>query len=435
MEEQKQEEYKISLLRELGRVISGSYYDHQQVRIMEMNRMRAIIRRQTEQLTVKGKVEKKKENKDYSKKYTDKQLIKLWDKAVSEGKISQDENLYIKKIREVQKNAEKFENLYKSLMNEYIEKEEIYNKFLLEIKGIGAVLSSNLLKEFGYCEKMEYISSLWSYCGYGNIVCPNCSEQKTDDEDNTSRYQLRITSADGKCPICKSIGIAEKRKKGHRLSFNLRLRSMVWNISDSFIKQLTPFYRDIYDKEKSRQVKMFKDSHSNFENQQYNVSHLITENQREVASQSNNENHRKIASHLTTENQIEIASHTDYENQIVNASQTKIEKQAKHASQQRNENHESIANPPQNLKHCDLRARRKMIKIFLAHYWQCAKECGDSHLTIENHKKHTNKPYVQSKMGHRHISNWKQAVKANQIAKLKGKSVTKDKIKAKKDKV
>jgi len=51
-------------------------------------------------------------------------------------------------------------------------------------------------------------------------------------------------------------------------------------------------------------------------------------------------------------------------------------------------------NAPKNKLHADLRARRKMVKIFLAHYWYvCRKIKG-----LE-----TRPPYVQEKLGHKHI--------------------------------
>jgi len=93
--------------------------------------------------------------------------------------------------------------------------------FLENIKGISVILSANLIKEFGYCENAPYISSLWKYCG------------------------MHVNN--GQAPV---------RKRGEKLEFNAKLRTMVWKISDSFVKQRTPFYRDIYDKEKKKQVKM-----------------------------------------------------------------------------------------------------------------------------------------------------------------------------------
>lgn len=336
------------ILKELGRMVAGSYYDHQEVRKTEMNRIRDIIRRRIEGLQLTGKPEakkEKKEEKDYEKKYTDKQLFALWKQAIDKGLVSDDEVSYLAKIQEVQKNAEKYEALYKNLMQDYVEKEPIYQVFLSHIRGISSVLSANLLKEFGYCEKAPHISSLWKYTGFAVVN-----------------------------------GEAPKRKKGEKLDFSIRLRTMCWKISDSFVKQRTPFYRDIYDREKARQLKLMENAQS----------------------------------------------------------QGEVENQNIDASQHSHETHSIVATPPKSLLHADMRARRKMVKIFLAHYWMCAKELtnqplgiskpsvdsepDDKRKPIEDSEPSSsrkpmgsseNQPYVSSHLGHTHISDWKEAVMAN----------------------
>ena len=51
-------------------------------------------------------------------------------------------------------------------------------------------------------------------------------------------------------------------------------------------------------------------------------------------------------------------------------------------------------NAPKNKLHADLRARRKMVKIFLAHYWYVCRKIK---------RLETRPPYVQEKLGHKHI--------------------------------
>lgn len=300
---------------ELGRMIAGSFYDHQEVRITEFNRIRDIIRRKLEGIPLVGSAEKKKEDKEkFKEKFVDKKIPEYLNQMVKEKKIGEKEKFYIERILEVQKNAEKYENEYKKLMMEFVESEPIYTKFLSKVKGISGVLSANLIKEFGYCENAPHISSLWKYCGM--------------HVDN------------GEAPV---------RKRGEKLEFNARLRTMVWKISDSFVKQRTPFYREIYDKEKARQVKMLE----------------------------------------------------DWQGKLTKEQKVKLKKITK-----RKEKREFVNqfNPraPVSLMNADLRARRKMIKIFLAHYWQATRE-----LTGQE----TNVPYAGGKLNHRHISSWKDAIK------------------------
>ncbi len=318
-----------SVTGEIARIIAGSYYDHQEIRITEMNRVRDLIRKRVEKITG---VEEKKKEKDYAKKYTDKKLFSMLPKLVEKGEFTTDDKEYIDKLLIVQESSEKFEALYKKLMMELVENQPVYIEFLQHIKGISSVLSANLIKEFGQCENALHISSLWKYCGM-HVV-------------------------DGKAP---------KREKGIKLDFSIKLRTLCWKISDSFVKQRTPFYRDIYDKEKERQSSFM--SHSNGGNQTQSASHVERENQKIIA--------------------------------------------------------------PQSKLHADLRARRKMVKIFLAHYWMACKEIY-SHRRVENqdnaasHKDRENQkikaPYAQSKLGHRHISDWKDAVMANLSAREKVKN-------------
>ncbi len=300
---------------ELGRMIAGSFYDHQEVRITEFNRIRDIIRRKLEGIPLVGSVEEKKEDEEkFKEKFVDKLIPMYLENLLKDKKVTKEDNFYIKRLLEVQKNAEKYEAEYKKLMMEFVESEIIYKKFLEKIKGISAILSANLIKEFGYCENAPYISSLWKYCGM--------------HVDN------------GQAPV---------RKRGEKLEFNAKLRTMVWKISDSFVKQRTPFYRNIYDKEKKKQVKMLD-------------SFL------EGLSKEDLKKFKKI--------------------------------------KKRDEKREFVSevNPkaPVSLMNADLRARRKMVKIFLAHYWQACKELTKQKIEV---------PYVESNLKHKHISNWREVLK------------------------
>jgi len=311
MEEIKEQNIK----SELGRMIAGSFYDHQQVRITEFNRIRDIIRRKKEGIPLVGSVERKKDDEEkYKEKFVDKLIPEYLKDLVKDKTITADDNFYIQRILEVQKNAEKYESEYKKLMMEFVESEIIYKDFLENIKGISVILSANLIKEFGYCENAPYISSLWKYCG--------------------------MSVNDGKAPV---------RKRGEKLEFNARLRTMVWKISDSFVKQRTPFYREIYDKEKTKQVKMLDD---------------FTEG----LSEEDSKKFKKI----------------------------------KKRDEKRNFVSEINPRAPVSLMNADLRARRKTIKIFLAHYWQACKELTHQEIVA---------PYIESHLKHKHISNWKDVLK------------------------
>ena len=205
--------------KEIGRLIANGYEGFQEVRVSSMNRMRDIIRRKIEGLEA-GKVEEKKNNKDYSKQYKDAELFEKLEKVNEQKKISNEEYAYLIDFWNAVVDTKKVENQYKKLMLQYIKTELLYNEYLSKIKGIGEVIASKLIAKLGYCERFDTVSRLWSYCGYG--VGEN--------------------------------GTAIKRKKGEQLKFNLRLRSFMFVVSDCLMKTNKGYYRKLYDVEKEKQL-------------------------------------------------------------------------------------------------------------------------------------------------------------------------------------
>jgi len=280
-------------IQELGRVVAGAYSDNQSIRVAGLNRVRDVIRKKREGIAF-DEVEKKKKEKDYAKTYQDTNLSKLLDTMLAKKMLTAGEHNYIAEILAISKESAKLETRYKKLMLAYVESELIYQEFLQHVRGVGAVMSAKMINYFGDCSKYEHVSSLWKHVGM-HVV-------------------------DGKAP---------RKKKGEKLDFNPKLRSFVWLIGDSFVKQRSPIYRDLYDREKTRQAELVK---------------------------------------------------------------------------------AGAENAPKSKLHADFRARRKMVKIFLAHYYLCARE-----LTGQE----TGEPYVQSKLGHKDIIGWKQVVNANRELKEK----------------
>ncbi len=90
--------------------------------------------------------------------------------------------------------------------------------WLKSIKGISHLLSAQLIAYIDI-NKFERVSSLWHYCG------------------------MHVNN-----------GVAPKRTKGNKIDWNPQLRMICYKISDSFIKKRTPKYREIYDKEKEKQL-------------------------------------------------------------------------------------------------------------------------------------------------------------------------------------
>ena len=264
-----------TIIYEIGKIAVDGYYDYQSIRLAQMNRIRDVVRRKKEGIPF-DKPEEEKLEKTHEKKYTDRQFIDMLKELQTKGDITEEENIYISKLCKLADETEKTEERYKTLMDQYLQHEPLWNQWLTHIKGISSVLSSNLIKNFNYCETYPHISSMWKHTGY--------------DPDG-----------------------AKGRKKGETIHYNPKLKTLIWKIGDSFIKQRTPTYRQIYDTEKDRQL-------------------LLIENEAE--------------------------------------------------------------NAPKSKLHADLRARRKMMKIFMQHYWLIGRTIKG--VPVSN-------PYQHDHLGHTHF--------------------------------
>ena len=209
---------KDKMLRLAGRIVAGAYYDYQEVRKAMMNRIRDIVRKKAEGIPF-DEVEKKQDNdkKTFDKKYSDEQLITTL--ASIKDELTDKEYKYMVKVFNLAVEAKKMENNYKKTMQDYISSEIIYREFLQHIRGVSVILSANLIKEFGYCEKYKYVSSLWKHCGF--------------DVQN---------------------GVSPRRQVGMQAKYSPRKKTLGWKIADCMIKHKTPLYYDLYLKYKQKQL-------------------------------------------------------------------------------------------------------------------------------------------------------------------------------------
>jgi len=83
--------------------------------------------------------------------------------------------------------------------------------YLRGIRGIGPILAGGLISYFDV-HKAKHVSSFWKYAG--------------------------LAVEDGK---------AVKRRHGEKTDYNPLVKVLMWKVADSFLKQRTPVYRDIYD--------------------------------------------------------------------------------------------------------------------------------------------------------------------------------------------
>lgn len=203
----------------MGRLNANGYYLFQQVRESLMNSIRNIIRKIDKDIPFDA-AEKKKEKKKFEKEYNDKNLTKTWDRLLKEEKITLDQHnnmfAYWENVQKIKKEDEKW---FKKQMISFIKFDPIYKNFLSKIKGIGHILSANLIAEFGNCSTYNTVSKLWAHTGNSVIN-----------------------------------GVAPKRKKGATINYSPKLKTLTWMISDCLMKQNKGIYRKIYDTEKEKQA-------------------------------------------------------------------------------------------------------------------------------------------------------------------------------------
>lgn len=342
MTKNNEKSHDLNFFRETGRVIGGSYYDHQLVRIQENNRFRDIVIRKAENMGIVEPSEEKEDKDKHQNKYKDSEIKEIYAELKEEGKFSDEEKELLDEYEKVRKNAEKYEKEYEKLMKKFVEREEVFNKFLKHISGISAVISSNFLKEFGYCREADYISSLWKYCG--------------------------MHVKNGKAP---------KRKKGDSLEFSIKRRTMVWKAGDCLLKNNFKrwtdefgnkhkeplYYRRVYDKEKEKQLERMENSKCKY------------------CGETTDEHYQEKTKHYCSKDKEQEVTLSDFE----------ID----------DDRDNKKRTPPWRLGHAHNRALRKMIKMFLAHYWMACKD-------LTNQEKP--KPYPHQKQNHKTIVDWKDVV-------------------------
>ena len=333
------------VLKFTGRIVAGAFYDYQEVRKAMMNRVRDVIRKKAEGISFDEVEERKseEERRKQAAKYGDAKLPERL--AEIKDQLTDREYNYLRRTLELASEAIKMENKYKKMMDEYIVTEKVYHAFLKHIIGVSTILSANLIKEFGYCETYVHASSVWKHCGL--------------DVQN---------------------GRAPKMKKGVKAKFSPRLRTMAWKISDEFIKQRTPVYRDEYDREKARQIAMLD-----------GVLRVMT-----------------------------VKQHEEYDRLLALSTKDDPKKWEKIEALVHGINEKAPVIP----KHADMRARRKAAKLFLEHYWHCGRDIAGLP---------TGKPWVfrQKDQAHAHYISWQDAVEANDKERARRKLAAKKKREAK----
>lgn len=98
-------------------------------------------------------------------------------------------------------------------------------QWLLDIKGIGTNLAGKLIANIDDINRFATVSKLWAFSGWA--------------------------VRDGR---------REYNQKGKTSGYNHKLKSICWQIGDSFLKQQTPVYTDVYYVEKERLQRLHPDT-------------------------------------------------------------------------------------------------------------------------------------------------------------------------------
>jgi len=229
-DKKKGESEDLTVYIDLGRLTITGYYDLQDMRMALFNNIRDVVRRKIDNIPM-GKTEKKKLVKKYDKRFVDAKLGMLIDDLFFDKLISETEKKYLTSIFDALKGVKQKEEVFKTLMTKYLEKEEIWHDWLSKIEGIGPVITANMIKIFGYCEYFDKPSSMIKYSGL-DVVLNDPSALKSGDYD----------VVDGK---------AARRAKGKKMKASPKAKVLAWKVADSFIKQNTEPYRRTYDEMKA----------------------------------------------------------------------------------------------------------------------------------------------------------------------------------------
>lgn len=173
--------------------------------------------------------------------------------------LIQDTDLEKYGVNDVFASTKSFEkDIQKRLANE-IKAYPLYSEYLLNIQGIGVILSAGLMAYIEDIAKFKNISSLWQYAGIGmNTFCEKCNKptfvEVTYGEGKTKKVAKRLRPKKV-CDVCNSatVPIRQRRTIGYQSNYNDKFKVLCWKIASSFVKQSADKsgYRRIYDQVKA----------------------------------------------------------------------------------------------------------------------------------------------------------------------------------------
>lgn len=221
--------------------LTTGYYESQENRKAQQNRIRNIIYRISKGIGMREKIDEK-EQKEYEKEYKDSALPEKIAELKINNKIDERTKELLQKLLKQLIEAKNNEETYEQLVLTQVEEEPVYSKWLKHINGVAEILSAHLLYYFGYCENAKHVSNCWSYAGL------------TPD----SKYQ-----------------------KGESCNFNPKLRTAMWKLADTLLKsnfyklengkRYPGRYRRIYEEAKGKYIKRMELEEEEAEDKEFTI--------------------------------------------------------------------------------------------------------------------------------------------------------------------
>lgn len=163
-------------------------------------------------------------------------------------------------VNNVLASTKSFEKDIQKRLTQEIKAHPMYSEYLVNIQGIGVVLSSGLMAYIEDIGRFKNISSLWQYAGVGmNTYCEQCNKptfvEVTYDTEGKEKKTAKRLRPMKQCPMCDSgtIPIRQRRTVGYQSNYNDKFKVLCWKIASSFVKQnaAKSGYRKIYDQIKA----------------------------------------------------------------------------------------------------------------------------------------------------------------------------------------
>lgn len=234
-----------------------TYYDIQNVRTATDHRVRQYAEHEA-LVAMVGEVDAESLKREgiptYKKAIKEKKEDPVFVQAFLEAQKFLEDEEHHKKVNKLMRDQE---TTLKRLAMEEIAEHPLWTNWLKYVRGIGPCLAGGLLAWINI-EQCRHASHLIRYAGQSVVIdhwkCRACEKEMPHHQSFIGKDHFQA-----KCPNCsnlmEAVGHAERRVKGEKTPFNPRVKTLVWKIGESFVKQNAKRsgYRKLYE-EHRRQV-------------------------------------------------------------------------------------------------------------------------------------------------------------------------------------